>query len=148
MTSTDLSLPEPRGAVGSTLAADRLGVPSILGFNLTAAAPLTVAAGLITTGYAVGVTAIPAAFLVGAVVLAIFSVGYVAMARHVANAGAFYAYITRGLGRPTGVAAALVALLAYNAMQVGLYGGIGAAASPLLKQWFDLDLSWWLIALF
>ncbi|MFL6076970.1 MAG: APC family permease [Mycobacteriales bacterium] len=148
MTSTDLSLPQPRGAVGSTLAANRLGVSSILGFNLTAAAPLTVAAGLITTGYAVGVTAIPAAFLVGAVVLVIFSVGYVAMARHVANAGAFYAYVTRGLGRPAGVAAALVALLAYNAMQVGLYGGVGAAAGPLLQQWFDLDLSWWLIALF
>jgi amino acid transporter len=28
-----------------------------------------------------------------------------------------------------------------------LYGAIGAAASPLLRQWFGLSLAWWVIAL-
>jgi len=43
------------------------------------------------TAYApTGLTGIPAAFLVIAVVLAIFATGYVAMTRHVTNAGAFY----------------------------------------------------------
>jgi amino acid transporter len=40
-----------------------------------------------------------------------------------------------------------MALFPYNALQVGLYGIIGAAAGPLLEQWFDITLSWWVIAL-
>ena len=67
-----------------------------------------------------------------ALLLALFSVGYVAMSRHITNAGAFYTYVTHGLGRPAGVGAAWMALLAYNALQVGFYGIIGAAAAPLL----------------
>lgn len=109
--------------VTAALARDRLGVPAIIFFVMSAATPLTVVAG---------VTGIPLAFLIVAIVLGVFSVGYVAMARHVANAGAFYAYVAQGLGRPLGVAAAWIALLAYNALQVGLYGAIGAAAGPLL----------------
>jgi len=37
-----------------------------------------------------GLTDIPAAFLVIAVILALFATGYVAMTRHITNAGAFY----------------------------------------------------------
>jgi amino acid transporter len=132
----------------TALAADRLGVPAVLYFVLSAAAPLTVVAGVVTTGYAVtGIIGLPIAFLAVGVVLAVFSVGYVAMARHMVNAGAFYAYISRGLGRPTGVAGAWVALVAYNALQVGLYGALGVAASPLLDQWFGVKPAWWVIAL-
>lgn len=136
------------GTIESALASNRLGVPAVVFFIMSAAAPLTVIAGVITTGYAItGVQGIPLAFVLVGVLLALFSVGYVAMARYVANAGAFYAYVANGLGRPAGVGAAWVALLAYNALQVGLYGAIGAAARPLLVQWFNLDLSWWIVAL-
>lgn len=134
--------------VARTLARNRLGVPAVVYFVMSAAAPLTVTAGVVTTGYAVtGVTGIPLAFLAVGAVLALFSVGYVAMARYVANAGAFYAYIAHGLGRPLGVGAAWVALLAYSALQVGLYGAIGAATAPLLTQWFGVEVTWWAIAL-
>src|SRR2546425_8098942 len=97
---------------------------------MSGVAPLTVAAGVITTADAVtGMTAIPAAFIAVALVLGLFSVGYVAMSRHITNAGAFYAFVARGLGRPTGVAAALVALVSYNLLQVGLYGAFGPGAA-------------------
>jgi amino acid transporter len=100
------------------------------------------------TGYGVtSITGIPLAFLLVGVVLAVFAVGYVAMARRVANAGAFYTYVTHGLGRPAGVGAAWVALAAYNALQVGLYGMVGASAAPLLAQWFGVELPWWVVAL-
>jgi amino acid transporter len=67
--------------------------------------------GVVTTLYAVtGLSAIGAAFVAVALVLAVFAVGYVAMARHITNAGARYAYISRGLGRPAGVGAALALL--------------------------------------
>jgi amino acid transporter len=134
--------------VATTLTAGRLGVPAVVFFVMAAATPLTVVAGVITLAYAItGSLGIPVAFLLVGAVLMIFSVGYVAMARRMANAGAFYAYVARGISRPAAVGAAWVALLAYNALQVGLYGAIGAAAAPLLTQWFGLDLAWWVIAL-
>ncbi|EEP74431.1 amino acid permease [Micromonospora sp. ATCC 39149] len=134
--------------VSDALARRRRGVPSVIFFVLSAAAPLTVVAGVVTTGYAVtGVTGMPLAFLVVGAVLALFSVGYVAMARRVKYAGSFYAYVSRGLGRPAGVGAAWVALLAYNALQVGLYGAIGAAATPVLERLLGVAPAWWVVAL-
>ena len=135
-------------SVSRTLAHNRLGVPSVVFFVLSAATPLTVVAGVVTTGYAVtGIIGLPVAFIAVALLLALFSVGYVAMSRHVTNAGAFYTYVTHGLGRPAGVGAAYMALLAYNLLQVGLYGIVGVAAAPLIERWFDVTVSWWVIAL-
>ncbi len=79
------------------LARDRLGAPAVLFFVLAGVAPLTVAAGVIPTAYqTTGLTAIPGAFLVVAAILAIFSVGYVAMTRYITNSGACYAFVARG----------------------------------------------------
>jgi amino acid transporter len=134
--------------VSQALAKDRLGVPSVLYFILAGVAPLTVAAGVIPTAYAAtGLTGIPAAFLVVGVVLAVFAAGYVAMARHVTNSGAFYAFISRGLGRPAGVAAALTALVAYSFLQVGLYGALGPAAASEAAAHLGVHWQWWQWAL-
>jgi amino acid transporter len=130
------------------LARSRLGVSAVVFFVMSAAAPLTVIAGAVTTAYAVtGVTGIPVAFVVVAVVLGVFSVGYVTMARRIANAGAFYTYVTHGLGRPPGVAAALVAVLAYNALQIALYGGLGVVAAGFFAAEAGWDAAWWVYAL-
>jgi amino acid transporter len=142
------STPARPSQLSTALARDRLGVAAVVFFVMSAAAPLTVVAGVVPTGLAVtGLTAISIAFLAVAVVLALFAVGYVAMARHIANAGAFYAYIARGVGRPFGVGAAWVALLAYNSFQIAAYGGFGAIAVPLFAEWFGVTLPWWGIAL-
>jgi amino acid transporter len=136
------------GRVSRALAADRLGVPAVLSFVLAGVAPLTVAAGVIPTAYATtGLTAIPAAFVAVAVILGVFAAGYVAMTRHVTNAGAFYALIARGLGRPAGVAAALVALVAYSFLQIGLYGALGPAAAAEAAAHLHLHAPWWAWAL-
>ena len=88
----------PTAAGGSTaLARDRLGIPAILFFILSAMAPMTVAAGVVTTMHAVTrLSAIGAAFVAVALVLALFAVGYVAMARHITNAGARSAWTCPG----------------------------------------------------
>ncbi|MGD0062230.1 MAG: APC family permease [Streptosporangiaceae bacterium] len=136
------------GSMSRALARDRLGVPAVLFFVLAGVAPLTVAAGVIPTAYATtGLTGIPAAFLVVAVILAIWASGYVAMTRHIRNAGAFYAFISAGLGRVTGVAAALVALLAYSFLQVGLYGAFGPNAAAEASAHLGLHAAWWAWAL-
>jgi len=135
-------------SVSRALARDRLGVPAVLFFVLAGVAPLTVAAGVIPTAYATtGLTGIPAAFLVIAVILALFATGYVAMTRHITNAGAFYAFVSRGLGRAVGVAAALVALLSYSFLQVGLYGAFGPSAASEAAAHLHLHAPWWVWAL-
>jgi amino acid transporter len=136
------------GRVSRALAKDRLGVPAVLFFVLAGVAPLTVAAGVIPTAYATtGLAGIPAAFLVVAVILAIFAAGYVTMARHIQHAGAAYAFISAGLGRTLGVPAALVALLAYSLLQTGLYGALGPAAASEGATYLHVHAQWWAWAL-
>src|SRR5258705_3174560 len=99
--------------VSAALARNRLGIPSVVFFVVAAAAPLTVIAGAVTTGYGVtGFGGIPVAFVTVTLILSVFAVGFVAMSRRIVNAGAFYTYVAQGLGRPAGVGAAWVALLA------------------------------------
>ncbi len=130
------------------LARDRLGVPAVLSFVLAGVAPLTVAAGVIPTAYrTTGLTGIPAAFLAVAVVLALFAAGYVAMTRHITNSGAPDAFISRGIGRAAGVAAALVALLSYTFLQAGLYGALGPAAASQAAAHLGVHEPWWKWAL-
>ena len=74
--------------------------------------------------------------------LGIFAVGYAAMSRHVADAGAFYTYVVRGLGRIPGVGVAFVALISYNAMQIGIYGLFGTATAGFFASKVGIDLSW------
>jgi amino acid transporter len=136
------------GSVSRALAKDRLGVSAVLFFVMAGVAPLTVAAGVIPTAYATtGLTGIPAAFVVIAVILAIFASGYVTMARYIQNAGAAYAFISHGLGRSLGVPAALVALLAYSLLQIGLYGALGPAAASEAATYLHIHAQWWVWAL-
>ena len=129
------------------LAGGRLGAGGLMFFAMTAGTPLTVVAGVVTTGFAVtGVTGLPIAFLLIGMVLGIFAVGYLAMARWIRNAGALYAYISQGLGRPLGVGASWLALISYNLLQVGLYGAIGAASAPLTEKFLHLRPSWFVFA--
>src|SRR6266852_1564239 len=152
-TGGKMTLPAQAGtrrhsSVSQALARDRLGVPAVLFFVLAGVAPLTVAAGVIPTAYATtGLTGIPAAFLVIAVILALFATGYVAMTRHITNSGAFYAFISRGIGRAAGVAAALVALLSYSFLQVGLYGALGPNAASEAAAHLHVHAAWWAWAL-
>ncbi|MET7476244.1 APC family permease [Streptomyces sp. NPDC005648] len=130
------------------LRADRLGTGGLLLSVLAATAPLMVVAGVMPTTFAVmGIVGQPLLFVVLGVVLILFSVGYAEMSRHVHNAGAFYAYISRGLGGTAGASAALVALAAYSALQVGIYGIFGFEVSGLLSTYAHVDVSWWIPAL-
>ncbi|MEV6493146.1 APC family permease [Actinoplanes sp. NPDC051633] len=133
----------PTSGVESALARARLGAVALVSNVMAAAAPLTVVAGGATAGFAItAALGIPLAYLVVAVILAIFSVGYVAMSRQVVNAGAFYTYIAHGLGKICGVSSAFVAVAAYNTMQVGLYGGFGVVTDTFASR-FDVNAPWW-----
>jgi len=129
------------------LAGGRLGTAGVLFFALAAATPLTVVAAIIPAAYAGGLLLVPLGFLALGLILLVFSAGYTAMIRRAPTAGPLYSVVVRGLGRPLGVGAAWVALLSYNALQIGLYGAVGAAAEPLLTSRFGVTVPWWQIAL-
>ncbi|MFD4018570.1 APC family permease [Streptomyces sindenensis] len=130
------------------LRADRLGTPGLLLSVVAASAPLMVVAGVMPTVFGVmGIVGQPLLYIILGVVLMLFSVGYAEMSRHVHNAGAFYAYIARGLGPTAGAGASLVALVAYSAMQVGIYGILGFEVSGIFATYLDIELAWWIPAL-
>lgn len=120
-----------------------LGVGAVTFLVVSAAAPLTAVAGGVPLAMLLGNGAgIPGTFLLVTLILLMFSIGYVAMARHIRNAGAFYAYTAQGLGGLMGGAAAMIAILAYNAMQIGVFGLFGAATAGLFAG-LGVDLPWW-----
>ncbi len=120
-----------------------LGVPNIVFLVLAAAAPLGAMAGpmVLVVGLGNGAGA-PGTYAYAALALAGFAVGYAAMSRYVTNAGAFYAYISQGVGRVAGVAAAYVAVVSYNAVACGVLATLGAFASPVFAEQLGIDLSW------
>jgi amino acid transporter len=121
-----------------------LGVFGIAFFVISAAAPLTAMAGGAPVAMLLGNgPGIPLAYVMVSVILLIFSVGYTAMARHHTSTGAFYSFVAHGLRQPAGGAAALIALLGYNAMQIGLYGLFGAAAAAFFSDNLGITIPWW-----
>ncbi|MGC9670653.1 APC family permease [Planosporangium sp. 12N6] len=130
------------------LTTKRLGATSLIFFLVSASAPMTVLAGGVVATFAVtGSTGVPLSFPVLGVALALFTVGYAAMSRYVQNAGAFYAYIAQGLNKAWGVAGSFVALVSYNAIQIGLYGLFGAALAAFADARWNTHVQWWVWSL-
>ena len=137
--------PRPGTTESSKLHRRALGVPDLMFFIIAASAPLTaVAGGQAATYLVTGNRAVAFMFIPLGIVLALFTVGYAAMSRYVENAGAFYAYVSKGLGRVPGIGTAFVALIAYNSMQIGIYGLFGVAMGGFMAGYAGVDLPWWL----
>ncbi len=120
-----------------------LGVGAVAFMVISAAAPLTGAAAAIPLGMLLGNgVGLPLTFILITLLMLIFAVGYMTMARHINNAGAFYAFTSRGLGGSAGGIVAAIALLAYNCMQIGLLGLLGGAAAATFGG-MGLNLPWW-----
>ncbi|WP_174254713.1 APC family permease [Burkholderia sp. S171] len=124
-----------------------LGPLSIVFLVIATNGPLTALVGAVPVGIAMGNgVGIPGSFLAAGILYLLFSVGYAAMSRYVKNAGAFYAYIATGLGRPVGVGGAFLALLAYNAIQLACYALVGFFVSQALLDELSVAVPWWVSA--
>jgi amino acid transporter len=120
----------------------QLGVWGIVFFVVAAAAPLVGMTGAFPIAAALGTgSAAPGAYLVVGLTLLLFSMGYAAMSQEVVNAGAFFAYIGRGIGPSWGIGSAYVSILTYLAIQLSLYGFFGSVVSTYL-----VGLPWWVAA--
>ena len=125
-----------------------LGVASIVFIVVAAASPLGVIGGPVPLGIAFGNGAgFPFTYLVATAVLLLFAVGFTAATPFVRSAGAFYAYVDRGLGRAAGLGTAFAALLSYLALEAGVFGLLGPAVDGLLQSYGLPAVPWWIYAL-
>ncbi|KRA23818.1 hypothetical protein ASD65_04820 [Microbacterium sp. Root61] len=123
----------------------KMGTLKLILTVLAMSAPLGAVAGVmplvISEGNGAGA---PATYLVMGVILMLFAVGFTTMARNFPRAGAFYAYITGGLGKPLGLSSAFLAQLGYMTLLVGTYAFFGDQAEVLMTSLFGFSpVPWW-----
>ena len=118
---------------------------AVLAFIVASMAPLMVNAGVNTTAIATtGLTGLPLVYVVVGVVLVLFIPGYLAATRRLSGSpGAFYAIAARGFSRSVALGAGFIALIAYGALFVGLFGVWGATVAPQLSTLTGLPLHPW-----
>ncbi|MEU1656096.1 APC family permease [Streptomyces griseofuscus] len=125
-----------------------VGLLGVVFMAVATAAPITAMTGnvpfMVSSGNGIGA---PASYLVGMVVLAIFSVGFTSMAKHITSTGAFYGFISYGLGRTIGLASGLLATFAYVVFEPALIGIFSTFATTTLRDQTGLHLPWWSFAI-
>ncbi|MFF3661657.1 APC family permease [Streptomyces olivochromogenes] len=136
----------PGGAV-HRLKPNAIGLLGVVFMAVATAAPITAMTGnvpfMVSAGNGIGA---PASYLVAMVVLAIFAVGFTSMAKHITSTGAFYGFISYGLGRTAGLASGLLATFAYVVFEPALIGIFSTFATGTLKDQTGLDVPWWAFA--
>lgn len=139
--------PVHRSASTNHLKVGAVGLTGVLFIAVANAAPITAMTGNvpIAVGYGNGIGA-PAGFLVATIVLTLFAVGFVEMARHITTAGAFYGFITQGLGQVWGMASGALATMAYVVFEGSLIGIFSYFTNDALNRWFGVDVNWLLLA--
>ena len=89
---------------GNQISKGKIGIFSLVFFVVAGASPLTGLVGgmpiAILSGNGAGV---PGIYILSGLILLLFSIGFITMSRYISNSGAFYAYISVGLGRKLGV---------------------------------------------
>ncbi len=140
--------PEPTPPASNHLKTGAIGLVGVLFMAVANAAPITAMTGNvpIAVGYGNGLGA-PAGYFVATIVLTLFTVGFVSMARYITTAGAFYGFITHGLGQVWGMASGALATMAYVVFEGSLIGIFSFFTHDALNRWLGIDVNWLLIAI-
>ncbi|MFE1879976.1 APC family permease [Streptomyces diastatochromogenes] len=111
-----------------------------------AAAPLGFSVGATPIAIGRGVVGTVGMFAVVAAILAVFAVGYVAMAGRIRLVGGLYLFVAQGLGRVLGVGTAYVAGLAYALAATGCIGAFAIFARSEFLDLLHITTPWQLWA--
>ncbi len=125
-----------------------IGIVAVIFMAVANAAPITAMTGNtpIAVGFGNGLGA-PAGFLFATIILTLFALGYVAMARHITTTGAFYGFISHGLGQVWGMASGLLATFAYVVFEGSLIGGCAYFANDAVNTIVGVDIPWLVFAI-
>jgi amino acid transporter len=120
-----------------------VGLVGVIFMAVATAAPITAMVGNvpIAVGFGNGAGA-PAGYLVATIVLGLFSLGYSSMAKHITATGAFYGYISHGLGRVVGMGAGSLITMAYVVFEASLVGIFSFFAGQNAEKFLHLHVSW------
>ncbi len=125
-----------------------VGMVSVLFMAVANAAPITAMSFNVPVGAGWGNgIGVPAGYLFATIVLTIFTVGFAAMSKYITTTGAFYGFISHGLGQVWGMAAGLLATIAYILFEGTLIGGFAYFASNTLTAMAGITVNWLVIAL-
>ncbi len=127
----------------TNLKANSLGFIGVAFFVISAAAPMAAFVGASPVIFSIIGPTVPLVYVLVAVVIGVFAIGYLKMSRHVVSAGGFVAYIARGLGRHAATGAAGIVIVTYLALQVGLWSQFGVFAQQLAADFLGIDLPVW-----
>jgi amino acid transporter len=131
----------------SSLTANALSWFTVVALVVASNGPLTTLVSWVPLGISMGNgIGLPGSYVLVGLIYFVFAAGFTAMSRHVTNAGAFYAYVSRGLGRPLGTGAAFMAIFGYIACTLICYAALGFFASLELEDLFAVKIPWWACA--
>lgn len=130
---------------GGQLRKNAIGLPAILFLLITSAAPLyamlfNVPVGVNGSGFGA-----PSGFIVAGIVLIIFAIGYVAMARRVTTAGGFYSFASHGFNQVVGLGVGLLLAFCYLLFTAGIMSVTAYWANSAIKQWTGAEIPAWVI---
>jgi amino acid transporter len=91
--------------------------------------------------------ATPFVYLACTIALLIAASGIVEMAREFPSAGAFYTYVTRGLGPRAGFVTGGLMFVAYALLPPAEVGLIGSYLQSTFRAELDVNIPWWMIGL-
>ncbi|MFF2112512.1 APC family permease [Rhodococcus koreensis] len=121
-----------------------IGVRGVVFLVAAGAAPLAAAVAVFPVVVSASESPVsPLFFVVAALALAVFAVGFTRMAHEVTDAGAFYDFIRVGLGHVCGRGAATLALVSYALLFVALVGYLGASTASAVEYFTGTVIPWW-----
>ncbi|MCV7361637.1 APC family permease [Mycolicibacterium neworleansense] len=125
-----------------------VGTVGVIFMAVATAAPITAMVGNvpIAVGFGNGSHA-PAGYIVATVVLGLFAVGYATMAKHITTTGAFYGYISHGLGRIVGMASGGLITMAYVVFEASLIGIFSFFFQNFMQSQLGIHIHWVIPAL-
>jgi amino acid transporter len=91
--------------------------------------------------------ATPLVYLLTLIALVITASGVMEMARALPSAGAFYTYVSRGLGARAGFVTGGLMFVAYALLPPAEIGLIGSYLQGTFRSEFDVNIPWWVIGL-
>jgi amino acid transporter len=125
---------------------DQLTVLKLVYLVLAAAAPLAgvvACVPLVISGVGIGA---PGMYFAMGVILACFAAGYATMSQSVTRPGAFYAYITLGMGTYAGMASAAIAAMAYVLCYIGTVAITSVFAFTIVADQTGVHVNWLICA--
>lgn len=120
-----------------------VGTFGVIFMAVATAAPITAMVGNvpIAVGFGNGSHA-PAGYLVATIVLGLFAIGYATMAKHITATGAFYGFISHGLGRVMGMASGMIITMAYIVFEGSLIGIFSYFFADFAATQFGIAVPW------